>query len=222
MTDTNNLIDQLAARAMPVKRIASPLQRTLLWVALAAGIVLAFVLKHGARAGWLHTLADPGTAIEWFASVLTGVLAAYALFQISVPGRSRSWIWLPLPFAIFWLMGIGMGCMHDFAQMGGSAFAYESTSSECAWAIVMASLPLGLVLLLMVRHAGVVCPGRAAMLAALSAAAFASAGVSLFHKGETALMSLLWHVGAVVLLSGLSWLSGRQLFAWIGYTRRSA
>jgi hypothetical protein len=222
MTDTNNLIDQLAARAMPVKQLASPLRRTLLWVALATGIVLAFVLKHGARPGWLHTLADPDTAIEWFSSVLTGMLAAYALFQISVPGRSRSWIWLPLPFAILWLAGIGMGCMHDFAQMGRPAFAYNGASSECAWMIMMASVPLGLVLLLMVRHAGVVCPARAAMLAALSTAAFASAGVSLFHHGETALMSLLWHVGAVVLLSGLSWLSGRQLFSWIGYARRPA
>jgi hypothetical protein len=222
MTDTNNLIDQLAARAMPVKRLASPLQRTLLWIALAAGIVLVFVVKHGARPGWLHTLADPDTAIEWFSSVLTGILAAYALFQISVPGRSQSWIWLPLPFAILWLAGIGMGCMDDFARMGSSAFAYQAANSECAWAIMMASLPLGLVLLMMVRHAGVVCPGRAAMLAALSTAAFASAGVSLFHHGETALMSLLWHVGAVVMLSGLSWLSGRQLFSWIGYARRPA
>ena len=222
MTDTSKLIDQLAARAMPVKRLASPLQRTLLWLAMAAAIILVIVASHGARPGWLHTLAVPSEAIEWGASIFTGMLAAYALFQISVPGRSRAWIWLPLPFAVLWLAGIGLGCLQDFASLGGGAFAFEGASSECAMAITVTSLPLGLVLLLMVRHAGVVCPGRAALLVALSAAALSSAGVSMFHKGETALMTLLWHVGAVALLSALSWLFGRQMFAWIGYARRSA
>ncbi len=220
MTDTNRLIDQLAAQAMPVKRIASPMQRTLLWVALAAAIILVIVASHGARSGWLHSLTVPGEAIEWIASVLTGVMAAYALFQISVPGRSPAWVWLPLPFAMLWLAGIGLGCLRDFSHMGGAAFAFEGASSECAIAIAMTSLPLGLVLLLLVRHAGVVCPGRAALLAALSAAALSSAGVSMFHHGETALMSLLWHIGAVALLSAASWLLGRQLFGWIGYARR--
>lgn len=221
MTNTNNLIDQLAARAMPVKRLASPLRRTALWLALAAAIIVFFVATHGARPGWLHTLAVPSAAIEWISSVLTGVIAAYALFQVSVPGRSRAWAWLPLPFAMLWLAGIGLGCLRDFSHMGGSAFAFEGASSECAMAITMVSLPLGLVLLLMVRHAGVICPGRAALLAALSAAALSSAGVSMFHKGETALMTLLWHAGAVTLLSAMSWLFGRQLFSWIGYARRS-
>lgn len=222
MTDVNRLIDQLATQAMPVKRIASPMRRTLLWLAMTSAIIFAFVAMHGLRPGWLQELMVPGAAIEWISSVLTGALAAYALFQISVPGRSRAWIWLPLPFAVLWLAGIGMGCMHDVAHMGSAAFAFDGGSFECARAIAFASVPLGLLLLLMVRHAGVVCPSRAAMLAALSAAALSSAGVSLFHKGETALMSLLWHVGAVVVLSMLSWLCARQMFAWIGYARRSA
>ncbi len=220
MTDTNRLIEQLAARAAPVRRLASPLQRTVLWVALAATIIAAIVIGHGARPGWWQDLAVPSAAIEWIASVLTGVSAAYAVFQISVPGRSPSWAWLPLPAALLWVSGLTLGCLRDIGQMGAGAFAFEGGSWECAWAITMTSLPLGLVLLLMVRHAGVVRPGATAMLTALSAAALSAAGVSLFHAGETALMVLLWHVGAVALLSALSWLLGRQLFAWIGYARR--
>jgi len=82
------------------------------------------------------------------------------------------------------------------------------------------SLPLGLVMVLMVRHAGVVRPAPTAMLAALSAAALSSAGVSLFHNGETSLMSLLWHGGVVALLSLASLAAGERLFAWIGYAPR--
>jgi len=63
-------------------------------------------------------------------------------------------------------------------------------------------------------------PAPTAMLAALSAAALSSAGVSLFHNGETSLMSLLWHGGAVAILSLASLGMGQRLFAWIGYAPR--
>lgn len=220
MTDTDHLIHQLAARAAPVTRLASPMRRTALWLLLSAGIIVAIVISHGARPGWMHDLTVLSTGIEWFASVLTGVLAAYAVFQISVPGRSPSWAWLPLPAALLWLSGLGLGCLRDFGQLGAGAFAFEGGSWECAWAITLTSVPLGLLLLLMVRHAGVVRPAPAAMLTALSAAALSAAGVSVFHPGENALMVLLWHLGAVAMLAAISWLFGRQLFSWIGYARR--
>lgn len=220
MNDTDTLIDQLAARAAPVQRLASPLRRTLLWVALAIAIIVVIVASSGVRPGWWQDLTVPGTAIEWIASVLTGVLASYAVFQISVPGRSPSWAWLPLPAAVLWLSGVGLGCLHDFGRLGAGAFAFQGASIECAWAITLTSLPLGAGLLLMVRHAGVVRPAPTAMLTALSAAALSAAAVSLIHEGENALMVLLWHIGAVAMLSALSWLFGRRLFSWIGYARR--
>lgn len=220
MNDTDRLIEQLAARAAPVRRLASPLRRTALWLAAAALIVAAIVLGHGARPGWLQTLAAPNVAIEWVASVLTGVLAAYAAFQISVPGRSPSWAWLPLPAALLWLAGLGMGCLQDFFAHGADALVVRGHAFECARAIALTSLPLGALLLLMVRHAGVVRPAPTAMLAALSAAALSAAAVSMIHQGETALMALLWHFGAVALLSGLSFLAGGRLFGWLGYARR--
>lgn len=221
MDDTDRLIDQIAGRATPVRRIASPLRRTSLWLLLAAAIVAGIVLSHGARAGWLRILSSPDAASEWIASLLTGALAAYAVFQISVPGRSARWAWLPVPAALLWFAGLSLGCMHDVAREGSvAAFAFDADAMECARMITLTAVPLGLVLLLMVRHAGVVRPGSTALLAMLSAAALSSAGVSLIHNGESALMVLLWHVGAVALLSMLSWAFGRQLFSWVGYARR--
>ncbi len=220
MTDTDRLIEQLAARAAPVKRLASPLQRTLLWMVLAAMVILVIVASRGVRPGWLLDLASPAAALEWSGSLLTGLLAAYAAFQISVPGRSPSWAWLPLPAALLWMTGLSLGCLGDFARVGMQAFAFQNYSTECAWAIMLTSLPLGLVLLVMVRHAGVVRPAPTAMLTALSAAAVSAAAVSIIHEGETALMGLLWHAGTVAALSALCWLFGGQLFSWIGYARR--
>jgi hypothetical protein len=72
----------------------------------------------------------------------------------------------------------------------------------------------------MVRHAGVVRPMPTALLAALAAAALSAAGVSLYHGGENAAMVLLWHLGAVAVLSLACLALGRPLFAWIGPVRR--
>lgn len=220
MHDTTQLIDQLAARAAPVRRIGSPLHRTALWLLLASAILAGLVMSHGLRSGWWEIVSSPDAAFGWIASLLTGVLAAYAVFQVSVPGRSPRWAWLPLPTALLWFAGLGLGCLHQVAREGSIALAVTTEPMECARAITMTSVPLGFVLLLMVRHAGVVRPGSTALLAMLSAAALSSAGVSMIHDGESALMVLLWHVGAVVVLSALSWAFGRQLFGWIGYTRR--
>lgn len=217
MTDTHTLISQLASRAQPVRPLTSPLRRTLLWAVLAAAVIAVVVANYGLRPGFASSTPK---AIEWIGSVLTALLAAYAVFQISVPGRSPSWAWLPLPSMLLWLSGLGWGCAREILQMGNAALAFQAASWECAQAITLISVPLGLVLLLMVRHAGVVRPAPTAMLAALSAAAMSAAGVSLFHAGESTLMLLIWHLGAVALLSLLCWLFGRQLFAWIGYARR--
>lgn len=220
MNDTGILIDQLALRARPVRPLASPLRRTLLWVVLATAVIALIAASYGLRPGLANELAAAPALIEWLASVLTGLFAAYAVFQVSVPGRSPMWAWLPAPTLLLWLSGLGWGCVRDFARMGGDAFVFQAASWECTVAITMTGVPLGLILLLMVRHAGVVRPGATAMLSALSAAALSAAGVSLYHGGESALMVLVWHVGAVVLLSLLCLLFGRPLFSWIGHAKR--
>jgi len=220
MTDTQQLIERLAGRAQPVTPIGSPFKRTIIW-AIAAAILVALVsTSFGVRPHVWQTMTSAGEAMEFFASVLTGLCAAYAAFQISVPGRSGSWAWLPaLPLAL-WLAGIGVGCVGDFEAMGLAAFGFQTHRGSCARATLVMSPPLGLVMVLMVRHAGVVRPAPTAMLAALSAAAMSSAGVSLFHHGETSLMSLLWHGGMVAVLSLASLSLGERVFAWIGYAPR--
>jgi hypothetical protein len=222
VTDTTQLIDQLAARATPVQPLASPFNRMLRWLAFAIAFLAMLTAWQGLRAGVLADLAEAPALVEWLASLATGLTAAYAAFQISVPGRSPLWAWLPVPPLLVWLSGIGLGCARDVARMGADAWLVELASSECAVAITMTSLPLGLVLLLMVRHAGVVRPGATALLAALGAAAVSAAGVTLHHPGESAFMVLLWHLGAVALLSLSSLLFGRSLFAWIGHARAGA
>jgi hypothetical protein len=222
MTDTPSLIRQLAARARPVRPLASPLRRTAAWLAYAIAVVAAVIAAHGLQPGLGRTFATGMGALEFAASAATGIAAAYAAFQVSVPGRSAHWRWLPLPFLLVWLGGLGVGCLADAARMGSAAFAMRGEVRECALAISLVSLPMLAGMLLMVRHAGVVRPASSAWLAMLAAAALSSAGVSLIHEGESAWMALVWHAGAVLLLSLVCLALGRPLFAWIGHARPDA
>jgi hypothetical protein len=222
VTDTDQLIEKLATQAAPVRPIASPLRRTVWWLVLAAAVIAVLVASVGIRPDWLHQARASYAGVEWAGAVLTGLLATYATFQISVPGRSPAWAWLPVPAVALWLGGIGLGCLQEFAHFGVRAFAFEAASSECARAITLTSLPLGLALLIMVRHAGVVRPVPTAVLTALGAAASSAAGVSLIHSGESALMVLLWHAGAVAVLCAASGWTGRRVLAWLGPARGRA
>jgi hypothetical protein len=96
MTDTDRLIERLASGAQPVAPISSPLRRTAGWALFAVALVAVASTTWGTHEHAMRTLSDPGEAIEWLGSVLTGLCAAYAAFQISVPGRSGSWAWLPV------------------------------------------------------------------------------------------------------------------------------
>ncbi|MEH6420077.1 NrsF family protein [Pseudomonas sp. CGJS7] len=222
MNDTERLIDRLSQDSAPIKRLSSPLRRTALWLLLATLTVVSIlgVLGHGPRPGWWQDMASPGVALECAVSVLTGVLAAYAAFQISVPGRSPSWAWLPLPAAALWLAGLCVDSLRDAFGRGVAAFALDIEGLRCAQDIALISLPIGFILLLMVRHAGVVRPAPTAMLTALSAAALSSAAVGVIHECSSAVAILAWHLSAVLLLSLLSWRLGARLFAWIGYARK--
>lgn len=220
MSDIDRLIGDLAARAAPVRPLPAPAWRASAWLLAACAVTGVVAALHGLRPDLLAALSAPSAFLEWSASLLTGVLAAFATFVVSLPGRSSRWAWLPVLALALWLAALGWGCLADVAQRGSAAWAIDAHVRECAVAIAATSLPLGAVLLLMVRHAGVVRPGATAWLAALSAGALSSAGVSLYHEGESAAMVLLWHLGAVVLLSLACLAFGRPLFAWIGHARR--
>src|SRR5262245_14941200 len=116
--DTEQLIRTLAEDASPVRRLASPLRRTIKWVSisLAASAVLVFAV--GLRTDIATKLADVRFLTESAAALLTSALAAAAAFSAVTPGRPLWERLLPLPALAFWLTGLGQGCWQSWLGAG--------------------------------------------------------------------------------------------------------
>ncbi len=139
---------------------------------------------------------------QWLASVATGVLAAVAAFLVALPDRSPRWALLPLPALAVWLASLGWGCFADLARMGPQALALGNRLEfpplhhwrRIAAARLDALGPAA-------RRFDQAGARRAPR--GLGRGALCSAGLSLFHHLDAALMILLWHGGAMALVIGL-------------------
>jgi hypothetical protein len=206
---TDDLIGQLTTELRPVRRLPSPLFRAALWIGFAVLIVAAFVVVLGPRHDLAERMHRPHEVAQFALAVLTGVLAAIAAFELSMPDRSGMWAALPLPAALAWGGTLGMGCMADMERMGPEALEV-GTSWGCFRFIVLMGVPLALSMLWMLRYAGPIRPVPVAVLGGLAGAALSAAGLSLFHHLDAALMVLIWHGGSTVLVVLVFMLAGRR------------
>lgn len=219
MATTADLIEQLTADAAPVRRLRAPTWRALGWLAIAAVVIAALTAILGMRPGLLAALRDPGFALGRGAALATAITGALATFQLSLPDRSGRWLILPLPFAALWLGTMGYGCLAGLITVGPDGF-HLGPGDACFRIILLTSLPLGVVLFAMVRHAGPVRPIATAVAAGLTLAAVAEGGLTLYHDVESSLTDVLAHLIAVALVIALSTSGARTVFRLLGPRRR--
>jgi hypothetical protein len=198
---TDDLISRLSAGLTPVRRVPPPLLAALGWLAMATAVVALGVAVSGFRHDIEQRLMLMHEQVNLAAALLTGTAAAIAAFHLALPDRSDRWALLPLPFAAFWVSGLGWGCIQEFVDQG---FPALSTSFGCMRFIIGFGIPLTLGMLWMTRHAAPLRPGPVAALAGLAAAAIASVGLSLVHHLDAAAMVLIWHGGSVALVTFLA------------------
>jgi hypothetical protein len=218
MTTTDDLIERLAATAMPVRPLAPPLLRALGWLTFALVVVVAMVAIHGPRADLAAQFARATFVAEWLVSLVTGVAAALAAFHLAQPDRSRRWLWVALVPAAMWVATLGVGCVADWVALGPAGFVL-ATSFPCLKIITFGSLPLVLALSVMLRHAARIRPVETMATGALAAAALSAAGLSLFHHLDASVMILIWHIGSVTLVVTVWSLIARPVLTWFGNAR---
>ncbi len=208
MKRTPDLIDSLVADAAPVRRLRRPLVRLAGWLLLASLILALVALVHGLRPDLALKLRQPAFVASVAAAVATGILAACAALTAGVPGRSRHWLWLPLPALAAWLGTIGYGCLTNWVEIGAAGISPGETA-RCFATLLIVGTPLSVALLVMLRHMARLAPAPVAMCAALAVAAITAAALSLVYPLDASAMILLWNLGvALVFVAGGSLLGG--------------
>jgi hypothetical protein len=210
MIGTDALIANLAQDAAPVRKLRPPALRAALWLLFAAAIIGGLVLDHGMRHDIAFRFTQMSFVMEWAGSLSTAILAGFAAFYLSLPGRSKSWALLPLPALILWVSSMGYGCYSDWLRLGPHGLALGA-SWDCLRFIAYTTVPLSAILLFLLRYAAPIRPVPTVILATLSVAALAATGQSLMHGLDTTIMVLAWHAGTTALLLLAARLIGPRL-----------
>ena len=213
MTKTPDLIDALVECATPVRRLRPPFVRAALWLLLAALVLVLIVTGHGLRPDIAERLRQPVFVLSMIAALMTGVLAAIASFQISLPDRSRWWLLLPAPALTVWLSTIGYGCLSDWVSVGPNENRIGETV-RCFVTLLLTSVPLSIAMLVMLRYAAFLRPTESSAMSGLAVAAITAVSLSLVHDLDASLTILVWNLGVAALIAGLACLFGRRMFAW--------
>ena len=207
---TEDLISQLAVGLKPVRRLPSPLAMLAIWSLFCAGIIAAALLISGLRADFAAWLMDGFDLYHLMSAALVALTAGYAAFQLALPDRDQRWALLPIPAVIGWLVTMGWGCLADLARLGPEALNL-TVSYPCLGFIIGLGVPMTVAIVVLTRHAAWMRPTPVAALGGLSAAAFASLGLTLVHELNAAVMVLVWHGLAVLVVTCIGALTGPKL-----------
>jgi hypothetical protein len=80
---------------------------------------------------------------------------------------------LPVPALLLWISTIGYGCLTDWVRIGPDGVRL-GTTRECFATLALASVPLSMALLVMLRHAARLYPTTVAMMGGLASAGIAA------------------------------------------------
>jgi hypothetical protein len=207
----DRLIGVLGADLKPVRPLAPPALRALGWLAMAGAIGIALAPFADLHAVGRRLAAVPDMWLAGIGSALTAVLAAFAVFQLSLPDRKAAWGLLPLPAAAVWIGASGIGCLRQWVVPDTHAATLQE-SGTCVIFILSVSLPLSILLIAMLRRACSLRPNLAAAIGGLACASAAATLLNLIHPYDAAATDLAVHafaVGAVITANGL--IGGRIL-----------
>ena len=204
-SSNDRLVQALGADLTPVRRLAPPGQRLLLWLSIVGVIALALMMVSDVGQMGRRLMAAPDMWLAAIGSMLTAVLAAAAAFQLNLPDRKPAWALLPLPAVLLWIGASGMGCLRPWSV----AEAYPMLPSEtehCLIFILGLSLPLSLLFIIMLRRGFSLRPSLTAITGGLACAAGAATLLNFVHPYDASAIDLAVHafaVAVVILLNAI-------------------
>ena len=196
MDETEGLIARLTEGLQPVKRLPSPGIRASLWLGLVALLGAIIVFGFSDLAMFVRRISDPKLALELTGTLLTGILAVVAAFELSLPDRPLTWALLPAPSFVLWLGSSGYSCWRHWLVRGpGGLIGGEG--ADCFLWIVAFGVPLAVSLFVVLRKAHPLSPGPVAAMAGLGVASLAAFLLQFFHPFDVTFIDLGLHLAAV-------------------------
>lgn len=210
MSDTDALIAQLSERLEPVRPLRKPWLRAAMWTAFATVVIALLAIFFGTRDDIAHALHEAKFVMPLVGSWLTGLTAAIAAFEVSLPDRSRRWLWLPLAPVLLWSSGFAYGCLANWVEIPEGA-DIPSGAMDCIGTILGVSAALIVVLLPMLRRVKTLRPGLTAWLACLAVSGFADTAHLLVDTEQASLLALTINLVPALILVPLAGILGRRI-----------
>jgi hypothetical protein len=196
MNGTEDLIAQLTSGLQPVKRLRPPGVRAALWLGIVALLGAIFVSRFSNLPAFLHRAGNPKLAVELAGTLLTGILAVVAAFQLSLPDRPLRWAFLPVPSFVLWVGSSSYSCWRHWIVQGPEGLHAGEGLSCFTW-IVAFGVPLAISLFILLRKAHPLAPGPVAAMAGLGVASLAAFLLQFFHPFDVTFIDLGLHLAAV-------------------------
>ncbi len=197
MSRTEGLIAELASDLRPVRRLHPPLLRASLWLGVIAVLAIVFVGGFADMPTFMRRASDPKLMLELTGTLLTGVLAVIAAFELSLPDRSLRWALLPLPTLLLWVGSSSYSCWRHWIVSGPNGDGVGEGLHCFAW-IVAFGIPLGISLFVLLRRAKPLAPAPVAAMAGLGVASIAAVLLQFFHPFDVTFIDLGLHIAAVI------------------------
>jgi hypothetical protein len=212
MDGTDRLIARLADGLQPVRRLPSPGLRAALWLGAVGLLAAVLVLRFSDLATFTRRASDPKLALELAGTLLTGISAVVASFELSMPDRPLRWALLPVPSFLLWLASSGYSCWRQWLVRGPDGWRVGE-SGECFLWIVVLGIPLAISLFVLLRKAHPLAPAPVAAMAGLGVASLAAFLLQFFHPFDVTVIDLGLHlagIATVVILARAAARSGLE------------
>jgi len=207
--ETESLIAHLTEGLQPVRRLAPPGLRAAIWLGIVAVLGAIIVLRFANLAMFVHRIADPRLALELTGTLLTGILAIIAAFELSLPDRPITWSLLPAPSLVLWLGSSGFSCWRQWIVRGPDGLGKGETADCFLW-IVGFGVPLAIALFVVLRRSHPLSPGPVAAMAGLGVASLAAFLLQFFHPFDATFIDLGLHLAAVATIVALARATARR------------
>ena len=210
---TESLIDRLSGNAVPVRPLPDPWRRAMLWAVASLPYLVLIAFAFGFRTDLSTKIFEPRFVVEQLAALATGFTAAVAAFALVVPGRSKRYFLLPILPLTIWLGSVGFSCFQELSHSDVRSVTFHA-DWLCLPGIVLSGLLPGVLIVFMLWRGAPLFPYKSAALAGLAAAGLGDFGFRLFHPEDAGFIVLAWHMGTVLILTGLAASSGKYILNW--------